>query len=237
MKLGYNEEIIWNQAYILNEKRKNNEVVAGTVEILGTRFELDPMRPYLDFPGVKHTNLEYCKAELDWYLSENLNVDVIEQHAKLWSKIKSRDGNVNSNYGYLLYHDSNDNQYHHAVNMLMNNKDSRQSCCIYNRPSMQLEWNQNGMRDFICTFATSHFIRDNRLVYIVNMRSNDLIYGFFNDFFWHCYIYDKMLTELSVAYPDLRPGKMIWMANSLHVYERHFLLLDKIASIKFQEKA
>jgi len=72
---------------------------------------------------------------------------------------------------------------------------------IYQRPSMQYDFNKNGMNDFICTNYVQLFIRNDALIYIVDMRSNDAIYGFFNDFAWHCYIYKKVYTELYQIYP------------------------------------
>lgn len=53
---------------------------------------------------------------------------------------------------------------------------------IYQRPQMQFQYNKNGMNDFICTNYAQLFIRNNKLIYIVDMRSNDAIFGFFNDF-------------------------------------------------------
>jgi len=99
---------------------------------------------------------------------------------------------------------------------------------IYTRPSMQYDYSKDGMSDFICTFATQQFIRDNKLYYIVMMRSQDAIYGFFNDFYWHGIVYERLFNKLKEHYTDLEIGTIIWIANSFHVYERHFDMLRKI---------
>jgi thymidylate synthase len=65
------------------------------------------------------------------------------------------------------------------------------------------------------------------LDYHVFMRSNDAVFGYDNDYLWHDYVFNKMITDLSekLEKPVVR-GKLIWNAGSLHVYERHFKFLD-----------
>jgi thymidylate synthase len=85
------------------------------------------------------------------------------------------------------------------------------------------------MNDFICTLGVQYMIRDNKLYSVVNMRSNDIIYGFFNDFYWQATIQERLLNDLiDNGYKDLKMGKMIWVANSLHVYEKHFKKLNNM---------
>jgi len=110
----------------------------------------------------------------------------------------------------------------------LEDKNSRRATMIYNRPSMQTEYNKNGMNDFICTYYSAFFIRNNKLINIVTMRSNDAIYGFFNDFYWHCEVYKRLYADLLNKYTGLEYDNMYWRADSFHVYERHFKLLEKI---------
>ena len=44
--------------------------------------------------------------------------------------------------------------------------------------------NCQGMSDFICTNAVSYMIRDDELISVVQMRSNDVVYGYKNDYAW-----------------------------------------------------
>ena len=91
---------------------------------------------------------------------------------------------------------------------------------IYNRPSIWEEYKENGKNDFICTNAVTYYIRNNELHTVVQMRSNDVIFGYRNDYAWQKYIQNEMAWELKV-----KPGNLIWQVQNLHVYERHFKLV------------
>jgi thymidylate synthase len=87
---------------------------------------------------------------------------------------------------------------------------------------------RDGMHDFMCTISNQFLIRDNTLWSIYNIRSNDAVFGFFNDFYWACYVYKQLYQTLALTYPELKYGPMIWFAGSFHIYERHFNLLREI---------
>jgi len=91
---------------------------------------------------------------------------------------------------------------------------------IYTRPTMWYDYNFNGMSDFMCTNAVQYMIRDGELIAIVQMRSNDVVFGYRNDYAWQKHVIDKLAAELNII-----GTKIIWHVGSLHVYERHF---DKV---------
>jgi thymidylate synthase len=187
-----NEEIIYDNCIIpLYNKFNNNEFVkihnTNTVELVNISMELHPNFA-VNFEN-KKTNIKYCKKELNWYLSESLSIENYVDDITIWRNISSKFNEVNSNYGWCIFSDKNNSQYDECLSTLYSDKNSRRAIMMYNRPSMQQEYNTDGMSDFICTINTQALIRNNTLIYIVNMRSNDFIYGFFNDFYWHCYSY------------------------------------------------
>ena len=106
------------------------------------------------------------------------------------------------------------------LNELINNPDSRRASMIYTRPSIWYEYNENGKNDFICTNSVTYYIRDNKLNCVVQMRSNDVMFGYRNDYAWQ----EHVLCELA---DDLRinDGEIYWQVQNLHVYERHFDLV------------
>jgi thymidylate synthase len=53
------------------------------------------------------------------------------------------------------------------------------------------------------------------------MRSNDVVFGYRNDFAWQKYMADMMCHELKVEL-----GNIYWNVGSMHVYERHFKFID-----------
>ena len=145
----------------------------------------------------------------------------------------SKDGFINSNYGWCIYSKDNYKQYDNSLLELIKNQDSRRACMIYNRPSMWEDYKKDGMNEFICTFSTQQFIRNNKLIYIIYQRSADAIFGaLFVDFAWHCEVYIKLYNNLKKHYNNLEIGQIDFNCGSLHIYERHFEMLDKICETK-----
>lgn len=204
-----------------------------TVELINMVACLNPMQPLFNYPGRK-TPENYCNKEIDWYLSQDLSVEMIGEHAKIWTKVCSNKGLVNSNYGWCIFNEDNFSQYEHCLKELKANKESRRAMMIYTRPSMQDDYCKDNMSDFICTNNVQCFIRNNKLYYLVYMRSNDAIFGFYPDFYWHCWVYDKLLKDLQAYYPELEASEdgLYWNAGSFHVYERHFDMLEKICTFR-----
>lgn len=185
------------------------------IEILGASFTADTGSIF------GKPNREYIERELEWYLSQSLNVqDIPGIVPKIWLNVSDENYNINSNYGYLIYSKENCSQYERVLTELSMNHDSRRGTMIYTRPSMHYDCVKNGMNDFICTNAVSYFIRDGKLHATVQMRSNDVIFGYPNDYAWQYEVLTSLAYDLSVD-----RGNITWQAASLHVYERHF---DKI---------
>ena len=213
----------------LSDNLKRKQFVNGTVELIDANLTFDPMRPYIDLGTQKKAPRKYIQKELNWFLSQDLSINGHVDDVEIWKQIAAKEtGHVNSNYGWMVFSKENGDQYAHAVYQLKTNPNGRQSTCIYMRPTMQVEWNDrvHADHDFACTFATQHLIRNERLDYIVWQRSMDLIFGFVNDFAWHCYVYQKMLSELNMdSSIQIKPGRVLYHAGSAHIYERHFDLL------------
>lgn len=229
--MGINEAVVIKVFRELYDLMKvENFVMSGntkTVELYGLKMALDPSQPILDF-GVKRTNEAYCEKELNWYLSMDLSIVGHVDDIKIWQQVADKNGYINSNYGWCVFSDENGDQFNNCIKTLQRDKNSRQALMIYTRPSMHEDCCANGMHDFMCTISNQFLIRDNRLVSIYSIRSNDAVFGFFNDFYWACYIYKQLYQTLALTYPELKYGPMIWFAGSFHVYERHFNLLRDI---------
>jgi len=173
-------------------------------------------------------NEEYVRKEIDWYLGLSTNIndiygDVLEsgkEPPKAWQYTANDHGEINSNYGYLIYADKYFRQYESALIELENNPDSRRATMIYQRPSIQVEFQENGKNDFICTNAVTYYIRDEKLSCVVQMRSNDVVYGYKNDYAWQQFVLNTLAQDLNVD-----TGDIMWQVQNLHVYEKHFDLV------------
>lgn len=168
-------------------------------------------------------NHEYIQKELNWYYSLSLSVYNIEEPIpEIWKQVADKNGLINSNYGWCIFHGDNFNQYQNALDELSRNLDSRRAIMIYTRPNMWQDYNRDGMSDFMCTNTVQYLYRDKKLHAVVNMRSNDVVFGYRNDYAWQKHVLDCMCVEL-----ELEAGNIFWNVGSLHVYERHFNLVEE----------
>jgi thymidylate synthase len=167
-------------------------------------------------------NDSYIMRELAWYSSMSRNVhDIPGKVPDIWLKVSSKDGMINSNYGWCVFSAENGSQFKNVLRELKENPESRRAIMIYTRPSMWKDYNEDGMSDFMCTNSVQYMIRDGVLNAHVNMRSNDAIFGYRNDWAWQKYVLTLLAYSLEVPI-----GKIYWNAASLHVYERHFWMVD-----------
>jgi len=187
---------------------------ADMLEIIGASFIADEDTIFGTI------NEEYVKKEIEWYESQSLNVYDMPNPPKIWQGIANDEGFINSNYGWCIYSPYNYSQYDKVVEELKANPKSRRAIMIYNRPSMHLEATKNGMNDFICTNAVHYYISGESLDVVVQMRSNDAVFGFKNDYKWQRYVQRKLAEELG-----LMIGTMYWQVANLHVYPRHYYLV------------
>ena len=207
--------------YFIQELRDENFTVdrtnSKTIELIGASFIADEEAIFGE------PNVPYIDAELDWYLGCSTNINDIrykDEPPTAWQYAANEYGEINSNYGKLIFDDKYYRQFDNVINELNHEPDSRRAVMIYNRPSIWTEFDENGKNDFICTNAVSYYIRDNRLQSVVQMRSNDVVFGYKNDYAWQRYVMNMVANEV-----DCEVGSLIWQVQNLHVYERHFDLV------------
>jgi thymidylate synthase len=172
-------------------------------------------------------NKSYAIAEWLWYLSANSKVNNISKLASIWKDIQDPYGEVESNYGSYIFSSSNHistSQWNWVANELLNDSDSRRATISINQPYHK----EKNIKDYPCTQYIHFFIRDNRLDMGVCMRSNDIIFGLCNDIFTFCLFQQLMLNQLNDMGLNLQLGSYFHHAGSLHIYERHFEMMDKI---------
>lgn len=208
--------------YFINELNNQSFTIdktgQKTIELIGASFIADE-------PAIfGQVNQEYVDSEIDWYRSQSTNINDIfndgRSPPKAWQLSSNDHGEINSNYGTLIWSKKYYNQYNNVLRELRNNPDGRRASMIYNRPSIWVEFDENGKSDFICTNAVTYYIRNNLLYAVVQMRSNDVVYGYKNDYAWQEYVLSQLATQLSIA-----TGSIIWQVQNLHVYARHFDLV------------
>ncbi len=188
-------------------------------EVYMYTMPLDPTRVLLDFK-TRPFNFKYLAGELAWYLKRERNIEYISKFSSFWSKLTDNRGEINSNYGNLLFGE----QLHWCLNALKNDKNTRQAIAFLNRPQFQYQ----GNKDFVCTMYLNFFIREDTLHMKMTIRSNDMFFGLSYDAPFFSLILQQMRLWLLGTYPKLKLGTYFHYADNIHFYERHFEVADKI---------
>lgn len=196
-------------------------------ETLGVSFTIkDPRRRWIynSARGFKH---QYAIAEALWYLTGNDSTEWISYYAPFWRDISDDGATANSAYGARIFKphrriaDGRFSQWDWAKSELQRDPDSRRAIIHIKSPIDSID----AFKDVPCTLALQFLIRDEALHLVVNMRSSDLILGIANDVPAFTILQELMALELGV-----KLGEYIHISNSLHVYERHWDMLDQICS-------
>lgn len=175
--------------------------------------------------STRSSQIQYIVAESIWYFSGRSDLAFIQRYSKFWKDLTNADGTLNSAYGNLIFSKKNadgHSQWNWAYQSLINDKDSRQAIMHFNTPDHQYI----GNKDFVCTLNGIFHIRDNKLNFTIEMRSNDVILGLATDVAFFCLLQQQMLSHLKEKYPTLELGTYTHIVNSLHLYERNFLLAE-----------
>lgn len=212
--------------YFINALEEENftsdRTGSQTIELIGASF-LANEESIFGTP-----NEDYIDSELDWYESESTNIyDISNNPPAAWKMTANDHGEINSNYGKLIYSPTYYSQYDNVLKELVENPDSRRAAMVYQRPSIWVDYNDNGKNDFICTNAVTYYIRDNELHCVVQMRSNDAVFGYKNDYAWQSYVLSNLCADINHSNhnDNIAIGDICWQVQNLHVYSRHFDLV------------
>lgn len=190
-----------------------------TKEISPATLVVDPRRT-LYFSKERNLNFAFLLAENLWYLSGRADTHFLSFYN---SKVKSfsEDGLHDGAYGPKII-----SQIRHVVDTLTQDPDSRQAIISL--------WRENPRpsKDVPCTSLFQFMIREGKLNMYVTMRSNDIIWGSNYD------VPSFALIQLVVSSClGLEPGLLFHTANSLHLYETHFDLAERLVLEEVSMKA
>ncbi len=222
-----NNKVIKSTLWHLNQKLQAKEFVTvrgqKTVELLNHTMVFDGTENGLiDLGGFK-TSPKYVNAEFDWYDSMHPHIEGIDSHAKMWGMVCDHRGMVNSNYGYLIKSPQNGYQYDNVLKTLKGDPQSRRAVMYYANPMIHY----TGGNDHVCTLYVSYTIRNGKLHSFVSMRSSDVRFGIVGaDLAWQIRILKELASDLEVKVGDVH-----WHAVSLHLYERHFNILEELFNV------
>ena len=205
---------------ILNRGIESSPRDMKTKEIFAPRIEIkDPKKRWLT-SRVRNADIVYGIGEFFWYMSATNELDYIQYYAPSIGKYSDDGKTLNSGYGFRIFNKWYD-QWQNVIEILTNDPDSRQAIIFIRCP----EDGKLDTKDSVCTNTLQFFIRDNKLIMITNMRSNDLMVGFVYDVF--CF---TMMQELMALQLGVELGSYIHIPNSLHIYEPWFDRANEIVN-------
>lgn len=204
------------------------------LEIEHYTYQLPPNCRFTTFWD-RNLNMDYVREEFMWYLNADRYDLSICDHAKMWKNFIAEDsigGYLNSNYGWYIF-----GPHHPGISYVLeelkNDKDSRRaSIAIF---GSDVRHTLKTAKDVPCTYSLNFRIRNNKLNMSVHMRSQDAIFGMSNDAPCFSMVQEIVFTRLKgESYPDLELGTYTHTADSFHVYERHFNMLEQLCSPSVQ---
>lgn len=206
-----------NEAYesLAYEVENYGTKFAGTSALFNVSFTLiNPMSNLITNPKRKWSN-EYADIEYGWYKTGNRKPEMVEERAKLWSKMKDDKGYVNSNYGSWWLRNG---QLDFAIGLIKEDKSTRRSVVVHYDPD-EATTNQYH-KDTPCNIVLNFFVTydDHKDCKQLNMtifaRSIDLVFGFCND----QYCFSKLLYDCAKE-TGLKVGVMHYFITNLHIYD------------------
>lgn len=204
-------------------------------EILNCSLEVKNPMKNIYMNEYRSSPLKYIAAEILFYFSGTNNPAFIENYASLWKSLHNPDGTVNSAYGNLLFREKNEHgftQYNWVIESLKKDKDSRQAFMHFNKPHHQFLEN----KDQVCTLQALFHIRENKLHMTLTMRSNDVIYGFMTDWAFFSILQYHVYLHLKKYYSELQMGTYTHISHSMHLYERHYELVEKMVGPVYSDR-
>lgn len=155
----------------------------------------------------------YISAEIATYEKGTNKLSDFSRLSKFWNKISDDGETIRSAYGYIIAEKHGFNQFEYCINELMKDNDTRKAVITFKTPY------EKPTKDNICTLSMQFILRDQKLHAIVNMRSNDINYGFRNDLPYFVYLMTKMRTALNLRGIECDLGMYYHNVGSLHIYE------------------
>jgi len=203
-------------------------------EILGYQFKITNPLHRIPYVSGRDFSVHYMIAELIWYLSGSDSTEWISNYSSFWSKITDDGTTANSAYGARIFKphnrissniDSTWTQWRYVIDELKKDPDSRRAVIHIRSPQDSLLANL----DVPCTLSLQFFLRNDNVYMVTSMRSSDVILGIAYDIPAFTLFQELLSLQLTKELGrKIGVGDYIHLSASLHVYERHFKMVEKI---------
>jgi len=219
IKLAYTATDAWlyRLRNIVVNGLKENPRGEKTKELLGKTMVVDMNYPIIHHPE-RQLNYKFMAAEAEFIANGDNRVCSLERYNKNIAQFSDDRRIFNGNYGEPF-----NSQLEYVVRTLVLDQSSRQAVLTIWQPSPVKS------RDIRCTISMQFLIRNNKIYTVVNMRSSDIIWGIAYDIFNFVIMTLRVLTRYNEdTKSNVELGILSLVAGSSHLYERHYILADKI---------
>ncbi len=222
---SFDELQSWVLSSLLTEGAPAKPRGLQTLELFPATFTLTRPRNRCVANRERRWNLPLAIGEFCWHVSGSNELQFIEYYAKRWREF-AEDGSTirGSCYGHRVLSQCNDHrsQWQQIVEVLRADPQSRRAVLNFQERTEDLVTD----KDVPCANTMQVLVRDSRLHAIVSMRSNDAIWGLPYDVFLFTMFQELLASELGLPL-----GTYTHTVGSLHLYERHFDLAQRIISV------
>ncbi len=209
------KEVSFNPEYTVNPRGLECKEILDVVAIL--------TNPNSSWINIKDRKLNYAFSiiEMCEYLYGKSDTNRLSFYNSNLDFVKNKYGYTDGAYAERLNY-----WFRHIVELLKNDKDSRQAVAtIYGIQD------RHESKDVPCTLIHQYTIRDNKLNLTVHMRSNDLLWGFPYDIHAFCFLQRIIASILGVEV-----GTYTHIAGSLHIYtDKEQKLIDTLECEEYND--
>lgn len=212
------ELVLKGVKHIINNGERISSRAGGAIQDYGVIYVLSDLLNRVH--SLRNGAMRYFARELIAYFSGSLKVeDGLAKASKFWASLADENGNINSNYGYYVFHEKIDkytNQYNWAKCVLLKNKDTRRAIININQVR-----HKSDTKDFPCTVSIQFYIKDNELYCETNSRSTDIITGLPYDMGFFSFVHELMWKDLiENGLEDLKLGPTIMKTTFTQIYDK-----------------
>ena len=187
-------------------------------EIIGLSIRVSNPRTRIITTDVRKTVLSFAIGEWLWSIQDRNDLSMIEYYAPSYCNYSDDNKTLYGAYGPKVKRG-----LQNVISKLKSDRFSRQAFF----PIFHFDDTTINSKDIPCSIGLQFFIRDNKLILNVFMRSNDIFKGFIYDVFKFTMIQEYLASILNVEL-----GEYVHSVGSMHYYIENEEAISKITDFK-----
>lgn len=200
---------------------------------------MQPARRLITSYG-RPVNVAFALAEVLWILGGRDDVAMLEFYNSQIAQFSDDGLRFNAAYGRRLRHGFDHDQIDDVIHTLLDDPTSRQATLVITHPvddkgwlrepvaaeggNIEMAYIKKVTKDRACNLIAHPMIRNGQLDWLQVLRSNDAVWGVPYNMMQWTHLQEWIATVLGVEV-----GHYTFIADSLHIYERHRTEAEQIA--------